>query len=40
VVDLRKSGFLPASRAIRYDRAIDLAFTVALDPEARPAPKP
>ena len=39
-VDLRKPGFLPASRAIRYDRAIDLALTVALDPEARPAPKP
>ncbi len=39
-VDLRKPGFLPASRAIRYDRAIDLALTVALDPEPRPAPKP
>ncbi len=39
-VDLRKPGFLPASRATRYDRAINLALSVALDPEARPAPKP
>jgi hypothetical protein len=34
-VDLRKQGFLPASRAIRYDRAVDLALSVALDPDTR-----
>ena len=39
-VDLRKQGFLPASRAIRYDRAIDLALTVALEPDSQPATNP
>ena len=39
-VDLRKPGFLPASRAIRYDRAVDLALSVALDPDPRPAANP
>ena len=39
-VDLRKDGFLPASRAIRYDREVDLALTVPLDPEPRPAAPP
>jgi eukaryotic-like serine/threonine-protein kinase len=39
-VDMRKQGFLPASRAIRYDRAVDLALSVALEPGPVPAPKP
>jgi serine/threonine protein kinase len=39
-VDLRKDGFLPVSRAIRYDRAVDLAFTVALEPGPGPAASP
>jgi len=36
-VDLRKQGYLPAARAIRYDRSVDLALTVALDPAPQPA---
>ncbi len=32
VVELRRDGFLPASRPVRYDRTIDLALTVRLDP--------
>jgi hypothetical protein len=39
-VDLRKPGFLPASRAIRYDRAIDLTLTVALESDSQPATNP
>jgi hypothetical protein len=43
-LDLRKDGCLPVSHAIRYDRAVDLTFTVQLDPgpqpAAIPAPKP
>jgi hypothetical protein len=31
-VDLRKPGYLPVARAIRYDRAVDLTLSVALDP--------
>jgi serine/threonine-protein kinase len=37
VVELRRDGFLPASRTVRYDRAIDLALTVRLEPAPRPA---
>jgi hypothetical protein len=32
-VGLRKEGFLPVSRPIRYDRAVELALTIALEPE-------
>ena len=39
-VELRKEGFLPVSRPIRYDRAVDLALTVALEPGPRPAAAP
>jgi serine/threonine protein kinase len=38
LLDLRKDGFLPISRHIRYDREVDLALTVALEPGPRPAP--
>jgi serine/threonine-protein kinase len=39
-VELRQQGYLPASRSIRYDRAVDLKLTVVLDPAAPAAPKP
>jgi len=39
-VDLRKEGFLPVSRPIRYDRTVDLAFAVPLEPAFRPVPAP
>jgi hypothetical protein len=39
-LDLRKDGFLPVSHAIRYDRAVDLTFTVRLDPGPQPAAIP
>jgi hypothetical protein len=39
-VDLRKDGFLPVARAIRYDRVVDLTLTVPLDPSPQPAAKP
>ena len=39
-VDLRKDGFLPVSRAIHYDRAVELSLAVALEPEPRPAATP
>jgi serine/threonine protein kinase len=40
VVDLNKVGFAPVSRSIRYDREVDLALTVALDPQPQPALRP
>ena len=39
-IDLRKQGFLPVSRPIRYDRVVDLALTVVLEPAPRPAASP
>lgn len=39
-LDLHKEGFLPVSRPIRYDRAVNLALTVALEPGPRPAATP
>jgi serine/threonine-protein kinase len=39
-VDLHKEGFLPASRPIRYDRSVDVALTVALEPGPRSAAAP
>ena len=40
LIELRKDGFLPVSRPMRYDRAIDLGLTVALEPAPRPATAP
>jgi len=40
VVELRRDDFLTVSRPIRYDKEIDLALTVALEPAPRPATAP
>ena len=40
VVELRREGFLPVSRPIRYDKEVDLALTVALERTPRPATAP
>ena len=36
VVELRRDGFVPISRPVRYDRDVDLALTVRLEPAPRP----
>jgi serine/threonine-protein kinase len=40
VIELRKEGFVPVSRPIRYDRALELALTVPLEPAPQPAAAP